>query len=177
MFGARTLPGLPVYGPGALSFPKADAFREGFVVEFETALGNTWVGNFAKYDSGESSISSIHTDLGPKATVVVAAGAAYLVDVDGRCLVREIGFDVHYVSFVAEIDAFVVSNGLWFEAFNAHEVLWRSRRFSWDGIRNVSRNGVTIKGEAVEAPTDIWLSFRLDVLSGNVEGGSYSGPD
>ncbi|TVV72298.1 hypothetical protein [Sphingomonas solaris] len=174
MFNARALSGLPPYGPAALSFPRADAIREGFVVEFVSELGETWIGNFAK---GNGSESSIHPELGPSATVVVASGAGYLVDTKERCLVREIGFDLQQVWFVAEMNAIVVLNGLWFEAFDARDVVWRSRRFSWDGTQNVSRDGIWIAGEAFDPTTDVWLPFRLDLTSGSVEGGSYDGPN
>lgn len=174
MFAAHILPGLPPYGPAALSFPRADAIREGFVVEFETERGTTWVGNFANFSHGESLVL---TDLGANAVVVVASGAGYLVDAEQQYLVREIGFNLQQVWYVDEISAVVVSNGLWFEAFDVHHTVWRSRRLSWDGTRSVRRSGTIVTGDALNPMTGGWVPFQLDLSTGDVEGGSYDGPD
>jgi hypothetical protein len=175
MFAARPLPGLPPYGPTAQSFPRPKAFSEGFVVEFSGNDGETWVGNFAKFwEGGET---SIHTELGSRAVVVVAGGSGYLVDAEARRLVREIGFAIRHIWFDGSLQAMIVSNGLWFEAFDAEGVVWHSRRFSWDGIQNVEQSGGTLTGEAFDPMTDRWLPFCLDLKTGEVAGGSYSGPE
>jgi hypothetical protein len=175
MFAVRPLPGLPAYGPRAQSFPRPDAFSEGFVVEFTADDGQTWVGNFAKFwDRGET---SVHTTLGSRAVVVVAGGSGYLVDTETRRLIREIGFDIQHIWFNDDLEAMIVSNGLWFEAFDAKKVIWRSRRFSWDGIRKLEQSGEALTGEAFDPMTDSWLPFRLNLNTGHVQGGSYNGPD
>jgi hypothetical protein len=174
MFAAVPLPGLPPYGPPALSFPQADAYSEGFVVEFTTTSGDVWVGNFATWKGRQG---SVHAELGPGAVLIVAGGAGYVVDADERRLIRDVGFDLDHVWFDEGLQAFVVSDGIRFEAFDAERILWRSRRFSWDGIRNVKRAGSTVTGEAIDAPSDEWIPFRLDLTNGEVEGGSWNEPD
>ena len=173
MFSAHPLPSLPPYGPPAHSFPKSDASREGFVVEFVSPDGASWVGNFAKgWMNGQS---VIHSELGSAAIVVVAGGTGYVVDANEKRLVREIAEgEIQCVWFVAEIHAVIVSNGLWLEAFNAHQIIWRSRRFSWDGIRHVVRSGVAMTGESFDPLSNDWVAFRIDLSSGEVEGGSYT---
>jgi hypothetical protein len=172
---ARPLAGLPAYGPRALSFPRPDAHSEGYVVEFTTASGDKWVGNFAEY--GDRSASSVFAELGSRAILVVAGSAGYIVDVEERRLVREIGFDLDPIWFDPGLQAFVASNGLWFEAFDGERVLWRSRRLSWDGIRNLARTERFVTGEAWNPMSEAWRPFRLDLSNGEVEGGSYDGPD
>ena len=158
-----------------MSFPKKDAFSEGLVVEFTMDHGNSWVGNFAK--TWEGWATGVYPELGPHAALVVAGGAGYIVDADERRLVRELGSDIKHVWFQPELGAFIVSNELWFEAFDASRTLWRSRRFSWDEIRNMSRDGLTVTGEAYD-PTgaDAWRPFSLNLENGEVAGGSYNGP-
>jgi hypothetical protein len=175
MFAVRSLSGLPPYGPPALSFPNQDAFSEGFVVEFSPDSGDTWVGNFGKFWEGGK--SSVHTELGARAVVVIAGGSGYVIDAEEQRLVRELGFDIQHIWFESELRAMVVSNGLWFDAFNADRMLWRSRRLSWDGIRNVMRSGLLATGEAFDPMADRWLPFRLNLSNGEVRGGSYNGPD
>jgi len=175
MFAARPLDGLPATGPRALSFPRPDAFREGFVVEFEDEDGRFWVGNFCKFlDGGKC---SVHTDLGPHAVVVVAGGSGYLIDAASRRLIREIGFDIEHIWFDDKLSAIIVCNGLWFEAFDAQKVVWRSRRVSWDGVRSLKQSGSALVGEAFDAVTDQWLPFCLDLTKGDIQGGAYQGPE
>lgn len=86
--------------------------------------------------------------------------------------------DVRRIWFEPELAAMVISNDLWFAAFNATDVLWRSQRISWDGMRNVVRQGLTVTGEAYD-PTGgdrDWVPFSLDLKTGEVRGGSYNGP-
>jgi hypothetical protein len=144
------------------------------VVEFVSRSGEHWVGNFATGWAG--GLSAVRPELGPSAVVVVAEGSGYIVDADEKALVREMAGDVQYIWFVAELGAIVVSNGLWFEAFDAQRLRWQSPRVSWDGIRNVACSGSALKGEAFDPTSDKWLPFRLDLASGEVEGGTYSGP-
>lgn len=143
-------------------------------MEFASNGDEPWVGNFAKYCA--ESPSSVHADLGSRAVVVVAGGAGYVVDTQERRLVREIGFDIRHIWFDIGIQAMVMSNGLRFEAFDAHAILWRIRRFSWDGIRNVESSGAIVTGEAPDPMSEQWIPFRLELSTGDVQGGSYNGP-
>ena len=173
----KALPGLPSYGPLALSFPRSDSSREGYVVEFETAFG-TWIGNFAEFDRRLPSV--IHEEFGPRFVFVVAGGEGYMVDVDLRKLVWDAPFAVYEVWFQKELPALIISNGTGFKAFDAHRTLWKSRRISWDGFRSVRREGLTMIGEAyfpALSPEGEWIPFQLDLRTGSVIGGSYNGPD
>lgn len=175
MLLARPLPGLPPFGPSAQSFPEPSAFREGFVVEFAGKDGEVWVGNFAKF--WEVGMTSVHSELGSHAVLVVAGGAGYLIDIEDRRLVREIGFDIRFIWFDHGHQAMIVSNGLWFEAIDAEKVVWRSRRISWDDIREVEQSEGTLIGEAFDPMSECWLPFRLNLATGDIQGGSYNGPD
>lgn len=46
-------------------------------------------------------------------------------------------------------------------------------RISWDGMRNLERDVEAISGEAWDPMQNLWLPFRADLRSGEVEGGSY----
>ena len=169
---ARILPGLPAYGDPAISFPKPNAFREGLVVEFDNG-DHEWVGNFAS--GWRPDISSLHTELGAQAVVVVASGQGYVVNAVQRTLLQEFG-DVADIWFESEISAMIVSNDLWFHAFNAQRTIWTTRRISWDGMRNVERHGLILHGESYSPIDDNWDGFEVDLRNGEVTGGSYTGP-
>jgi hypothetical protein len=71
----------------------------------------------------------------------------------------------------------IIGNGLWFEALAASGMSWRSRRLSWDGVRNVRIDDSRLRGEAWNPVDDCWNEFTLDLQTGDVVGGSYNGPD
>jgi hypothetical protein len=142
-------------------------------VEFETEDGS-WIGNFAPFLRQWP--SSLHAEFGPRFVFVVSGGAGYFVDAEQRQLVRETRSDIQHVWFQRELPALVISNGLWFEAFDPQGTLWKSRRVSWDWVRNIRREGLTVKGEA-SVPTDEWIPFELDLQTGVASGGSYDGLD
>lgn len=171
MFKAEPQDGLPPYGPRALAFPDASAFREGYVVKFTTDSGETWVGNFATWD--KQGLSAVHLELGPRAVFVVAGSIGYMVDIKTK-LVREVGIGIAHSWFEDGLQAIVISDGLSFEAFNEDRLLWESRRFSFDGIRNLQRHDLSVTGEAYDpsSGSDCWLPFRLDLVTGDVKGGS-----
>jgi hypothetical protein len=176
MIAARSLDGLPPYGPHAIAFPKGNAFREGYVVEFTTSETDTWVGNFAKFD--ECGLCSVHVELGERATIVVAGGVGYIIDTIERSLICDIGFDIHDIWYEPAIEAIIVTNGLWFEAYTAKGSLWRTERISWDGFRNLKHHALEATGEAFDptAATDVWQPFRVDLRTGQFVGGTYNGP-
>ena len=174
MLTVRPLPGLPPYGPPALAFPDADACREGFVVEFVTNNGK-WVGNFRQGFTPER--NSLHAELGSRAVLVISGDAGYLVDAEDRRLIRDLGCGIEGAWFIDDLGAMVISNGLWLEAFDADRVVWQSRRFSWDGLRNLSISGAVLTGEAIDPMLNEWMPFTASLSTGEVEGGSYNGPE
>lgn len=109
--------------------------------------------------------------------VVVAGGAGYLIDAEERRLVREIDPNIQQIWFDEKLRTMIVANGLWIEAYDAEKIVWRSRRFSWDGMRSLTQSGAALTGEAFDPMTDQWLPFSLNLITGDVQGGSYQGPD
>lgn len=171
---ARPLEGLPAYGEPALSFPRPDAFSEGFVVEFVATAGERWIGNFASGPAGGA--QSIHVEFGPRDVIVFSGGAGYVIDIESRCLVADLGFGFDWLEFVEELGILVACNDLWFEAFVGRKRKWRTRRVSWDEIRNIRRAGTKVTAEAYHLDGD-WYPLVLDVVTGEVVGGSYDAPD
>jgi hypothetical protein len=174
MTSPRIEAGLPPYGPRALSFPDPQAFSEGLVVSFTTSMGERWTGNFAH---GLGRLDAVRGELGSKATIVVSLGRAYVVDIDGKWA-SELTWPVDYIEYAPDLQLILIGNGLWFEGVGRSGAVWKSRRISWDGMRALRRDGSRLTGEAFSpmGPPD-WISFELDPATGNVEGGSYSGPD
>jgi hypothetical protein len=174
MIGAWTyevLPGLPAYGPLAEPFSPTGQgkHREGLVVRFTSETGESWAGNFQRDLGG---IDRIVDHPNGSAIIVIAGGQGYIVDPTSRkCL----GYLIKSLFVVAELNSIVLGNNLEFEAICATGFLWRSRRVSWDEMRNLSISDLTLTGEASDLG-ELWIPFAIDLVTGEVSGGSYTGP-
>ncbi len=170
---ATMLTGLPAYGPAAISFPAPNAFREGVVVRFMPERGQPWIGNFAR---GIGGVTALRPELGARSIIVAASGAGYVVNAEARQLVCETRCAVKSIRYEDDLGLVVVSDGLSFEALSKTGVAWLSGRVSWDGMRNVRRQGARLEGEAYSPIEDEWSPFTLDLRNGNFTSGVYSGP-
>jgi hypothetical protein len=169
------LPGLPATGPLPEQFSTSGrgTHREGFVVRINPQAGSSWVGNF---QGGIGGFRNVFDHPNRRDLIVVADGQGYVVDPESRALVAHFGGDISDLIEVPEIDALVVTNGIWLEAYGASGSLWRTRRLSWDGVRLLDRNGLKLQGEAYSPLDDCWHPFSVELSSGKCEGGSYNGP-
>lgn len=168
--------GLPAYGPMPIPFSPTEqgSHQEGLVVRFFTATGS-WVGNFQR---GSTSLDEVFAHPDGQHVMVVAGGTAYIVDREGQRLVAHLETEIEQVVNVLELGVVLLGNGLWFEALGSTGQAWRSRRISWDGMRNISLDGTVVRGEAYApgGPDGTWCPFELDAMTGAVSGGSYNGP-
>ena len=146
--------------------------REGLVVRFCCLDGKMWVGNFQP-GLGGTSIVVEHPD--GRQVIVLAMGQGYLVDPDEAVVMQCFGAQVVDVISVADLNMIIFGNGLGFDALGPSGWLWRTRRMSWDGMRNLRLEVPILTGEAWHY-TDQWRPFTLHLATGKVIGGSYDGP-
>jgi hypothetical protein len=171
----EVLPGLPAYGDPALPFSDTGLglHREGLVVRFQ--VGDlAWTGNFQR-GFGECETVLLHPN--GKDVIVLAGGTAYIVDPRTRELHRSFGADLQFAAQIPGTATIVVGNGLWFESMPADGEGWRTRRISWDGMREIRFVDDSLVGEAYTPLDDAWYPFTVDLQNGDVTGGSYNGPD
>jgi len=168
------LSGLPPYGAAAEPFSATGQgkHREGFVVRFAAKSGDTWVGNFQPGFGGMSDVSE-HPD--GVNLVVIAGGQGYVIDPDRRCCVATFGAGISVKFAVPELNATVFGNGLWFEAIGPAGHMWRSERISYDGMKDLVVDGLTLTGDSWRYD-DQWVPFALNLANGEFTGGSWGGP-
>src|SRR3569832_746565 len=80
------LPGLPAYGPPALSFDERGKFSEGLVVRFYPKRSEPWVGNF----HGGLTYNAVLDHPNGMDVVVVAGGDANVVDPENRQILQRL---------------------------------------------------------------------------------------
>lgn len=110
---------------------------------------------------------------GSSAVVVMAGGAGYVIDCEQRRLIRDLGIQIEHCWYQPDFGGVIISGGVYFEAFDATKVLWKSERVSWDGITILDRSTTKVLGKAYDPMSDQWQPFKLNILNGAVGCGSY----
>jgi uncharacterized protein YlzI (FlbEa/FlbD family) len=171
----KILNGLPAYGPLPEQFSSTGMgkHREGFVVEFFPEDGQSWIGNF---QPGLGGIDDVIEHINGDHVIILSNGQAYVVDPETRSLINHFGSQIEYVTSIPELKILLFGNGLWFEAIGESGFIWQTRRLSWDGMRSLHHDGMVLSGEGYDPMADSWVSFTVDLSSGDSEGGSYCGP-
>jgi len=162
------LPGLPAYGPPAISFPKSDVptFREGLVVRFQPEQSEPWVGNFL---GGSTDYDRVLAHPNGREAIVVSRGHGCIVDAETKSVTVWLG-DLTRLEPL-ETYGLVLVQGL--TDFVAEGVRWQSPRISWDGFRNIRIGEHHLFGEAYSAVGEDWLPFTLDLATGACADGTY----
>jgi hypothetical protein len=163
------LPGLPPYGPLARAFG-GPQHREGLVVRFWTATGETWVGNF---HGGYGRAEGIFDHPDKQRVVVLARGQGYVVNPEAPEDVSMFGFGIHELIALPEFDAILFVDDLEIEAINKEGRWWRTSRISWDGICNIKIEGNTLYGEAFTPIGEMLVPFAVDLRTGECKDGIY----
>lgn len=158
----------------ATGFPKewARLGREGFVVEFARTDGTTWVGNFRP---GLGGLDAVRWHPNGEQVLVASAGALWCVDPDSGAA-EEIAPAIFNIWELDSGDLLIEDQGLAFVRLGGSGVVWHTKRISWDGFKNLQLDTKQIAGEAWSLG-DSWLPFSVDLETGRVDGGSYTGPE
>ncbi len=166
--------GLPGEGaaPRQFSATGHGKFREGFVVEFNPPGANAWVGNF---QPGSTSLYRLIEEPANATVLVIAGGQGYAVDERSGELVAVLDSDIEFVERSARAPMTVTGDNLGFASYLDGRLLWRTRRVSWDGFRNLRVEAGSIRGEAW-CFDDTWHSFSVDLVTGHASGGSCFEP-
>jgi hypothetical protein len=168
----EVLPGLPPYGPMAISFTKNGAreHREGLVVRFHPRDSKPWVGNFI---GGTTACNIVLNHPNETYVIVVAQGEGCIVDPERRTVLDRMAVDITRAISVPSLGSVVFQGLTDFTAIRADNSGWRSPRISWDGFRNVEVHETNLLGQAYSPVSNVWVRFRLDLLTGRCTDGIY----
>jgi hypothetical protein len=170
----EVLPGLPPYGPPAISFTRLGPreHREGLVVRFFPAHGDSWVGNFVGSARGPA-CDRVIAHPNKRDVIIVAKGEGCIIDPDTRKICKRLTESVWGVFSVPALDLVLFEGMVDFHAIKADNTEWRSNRIAWDGFRNVEVRGTEVLGEAFSPVSNGWAPFRLDLLTGHCANSLY----
>jgi hypothetical protein len=165
-------PGLPAYGPMAVAFPTSGqgAHRQGFVVRFSPRSSGPWVGNF---QPGLTRFSGVYPHPDARHVVVISGGEIYVVDPEGKSA-QELHGMVNSVTPIPERSALLFDELVRLSLIDSRGLKWRTRRLSWDGIRDLSVAADVVRGAGWRYD-ETWHQFEVSLDTGDAKGGAYAG--
>lgn len=157
----------PRPGPGGLEmWVRSTAL----LVEVHPTDGTPWVGSFAGDAEG---VSGVFCTPNEGVVCVIAVGAGYWVPVNQpkRFAVVPIRPIKRVMTNASrEMMIFVSYDSI--SAFGRSGFLWVARDLSWDGVSVTNFDSEAISGTGWDAPHGRDVQFRIDVKTGEVEGGA-----
>ena len=165
------LPGLPGVGPWPLPFSATGQgmHREGLVVEFFPKSNESWIGNF---QPGVTTLNTVVVAQDERTAFLIVGGQAYVVCIETRQLLAHHDNDIEFFHHCPDDGQVITGSNCDFTAYRSVDRLWRTRRISWDGFRNIEIESGCLRGEAW-CFDDTWHVFSVALDSGKTSGGSY----
>jgi hypothetical protein len=143
--------------------------KEGFVVEFLPHEPRHWTGNFQR---GISELDVVFSHNSGNQHIVIAGGNAYLIETESGALAESFGGGIEWARHIAAPQGILYSNGVEFVLRRGVEIVWKSNRISWDGIRNLNVDDAMLRGEGRHYD-DSWHAFNINLQTGLTTGGAY----
>ena len=81
--------------------------------------------------------------------IVIAGGQSYVIDPEERRLLADFGGGIDIALAVPSANLIVTGKMVRLEAWDNSGLRWRSRRVSWDGMRDLHIEDDKVKGEAL----------------------------
>jgi hypothetical protein len=128
----------------------------------------SWIGSF---EAGGDSFNTIALMPDGKHLFVSVDGAGYIIELQSRTLVEQIGTEVTGVMTDNSMTFVVVHNGRSLEAFGRDGRLWKTGTIGCERIRHMDLGATTITGEGMHPLLTGWTNFSVDLATGKVRFG------
>ncbi|SHO58061.1 hypothetical protein VQ7734_03831 [Vibrio quintilis] len=144
---------------------------DGIAIDFDQ-FG--WCGSFARGKVSKNGINGIYSFPGKDKVLIVSKGKGYLVSPEKPESTIELKMQpIMGVYCNTFLEIIIVNDFTHFIAFNKEVQVWKSKRISYDGIRDIEMSDEFINGEAWSSPENKWLPFKLSLDSGVCIGGAF----
>ncbi len=143
------------------------------VIHVQSNGSGAWYGIFPSGGFPEIETSGVHHWPSSNKLFAISRGNGYLVDTNNPGMWSQAHispitwFDDHSLE-----DMVLVCDYRRLAAYSALGLLWKTQQLSWNGIRNITVERGMIRGEAWDDPWETWVSFLVDVETGNHQGGA-----
>jgi len=157
----------PPPGEAVIAIPPEGSGSGRERVYLRIGLGEaSWIGSF---EIGHMSVGTVQMMPGDEHLFVSAKGAGYIIDLQSRTLVEQIGTDVAFVWTDALRTLFLVDhNGMSLELFGKSGRLWKTDTISCGGFRDTAMTDTRFIGETLLACPPGWVRFSVRLATGEV---------
>lgn len=147
--------------------------RTGAYLRFEPKQGSAWYGFFALGFESDRMIHAAYSCPDPDSVCVVVGGYAYVVkttDPTGWFQVEQ--RPVVEIRTLPELDLLLFAGFTTITALGRDGLAWTTERLSWEGIAITEIRGTKLHGLAWDALTDKEVPFKVDLRTGQSQGGA-----
>ena len=165
------LTSLPTYGPMYISVTNDGKpyYSEGLPVRFYKKDGTEWVANFKPGLTNFVKVMELKNSLN---LLIIAYGTCYIISPNNTTpiLVFGVGFTC---ILEANNDRLVLQDQTDLTIVEPNGTYWVTERISWDGIKELRIENSNVIGLSYDPIVDQWISFKYDLDSRILTGGSY----
>lgn len=156
-------------------FPSLEhgAGKDGVMVKLMPDTGDAWIGIFAFGDMLPSGTDEVLKGPGQNQLTVVAKGNGYIVAPDAPLKCTEVkACPVLRAVPVPHHELMIFHDYTEMVAYDQDGLAWMSKRLSWDGIEIDEVTDLHVVGRAWDAPSEQHVPFKVNLKTGEHEGGS-----
>jgi hypothetical protein len=144
---------------------------DGLLVSIQPNEAQSWLGIFAF--GGYGPVIALSSTPDPDILFVVSRGAGYYIRADDPKAWTEIEHTIPTdIRIIPDRELIVLVDFTSIAAYNTDGLIWRTPRISWDGIRVTSIGAGYIEGLAWDPTMKERPKFRVNLDTGEHEGGS-----
>lgn len=155
--------------PGAL----VDAWVPGVAIIVTTSEGIKWHGHFMSGNDSPNGddLCCIHPN--GKSLVIVSKGSGYVVSIENPKNWIELPMrPIMGHCFDDETSTLILYGFTRLYGIQGDGIVWKTKSVSWDGLKSVILKDGKVHGEGWDAPSEKFVPFDVDIISGDSNGGA-----
>ena len=124
---------------------------------------------------GFTTYSDVQMHPDGRRVIVVSCGDGYLIDPDDETRFENLSGSLEELIWSPDRKSLILNDqGFRLVVLSSDGRLRFTRRFSWDGLADISTDGTVVRGLAFEPFEETWRPFSVALDTLEVEGGTYS---
>jgi len=172
---AEILGELPGYQVEAHHYPggKRSGGRDGMIVRFTPAVGESWIGVFEFGTTGLKALSGIWGLPGGDIGLIVSKGRGVIVSLSNPAEWEEAPiFPIVAVESILETSMTLLIGQTRVAAIDGSHVKWVTPDLSWDGLEDLTPSNTHLTGTAWDPTSRQRIPFSVNLSDGSFTGGS-----
>jgi hypothetical protein len=156
------------YYPGA----STQGGKDGIIVQVNSKQGKTWIGTFAFGNIRNGGFFGIYTTPHQNRLCIVANGIGYFVDADNPKDWEEVkSMPITDVRVSKSKNILVFADYTKLVAYDSNGVKWKTKQLAWEKLKIKELSDAHIVGEYYDIRSESMESFKVNLSTGDSNGG------